>query len=202
MIAYYFCPVEQGALAARPQAWAPRVARFLTTGGFAIHGGSQAAKGIVFCVVDGSADELAAIDADAACVRIPFDDLDATFGTLAEPVQTAIISRLGARRIPTDWIGPATTLRAILRYVIGLLHLCGGGWLGADFPEVDLAQTFSTLPAAQRTRLRTWATAQGYSLADAQNTWTIRQVLHALIVRYPRWPAAFRYVVRGVEVLI
>lgn len=203
-VQFYLSPMRQGLIARNPDIWTPRVYEYLSVGGYAMHGGSQAQKGVVFVVVSAPQDELDAIDADPLVRRIPvpYAALDTTFGELSADTQTAAIERLTALRVPTHWINANTPLRQIVRYLIGLLHLVGAGWLGNDFPEVDLDQTFSTLTATQRNRIRTWATNQGYSLSDVPNTTTVRTVLHALIVRYPRWPAAFVYTIAGEEIRI
>lgn len=111
--------------------------------------------------------------------------LDTLYSDLGQGVRTAIETAAENNRVPMDWIGPATTVRDVVRHIIRLL-LCVQ-LLQADFPEVDLDLTFNTIGAAQRNRILTWCTNNGISTTGLTNSTPIRAILRALIVRYPNW---------------
>lgn len=123
---------------------------------------------------------LGAIEADPQIVRLPFGlaDLDQPVSTIPPAVRAAVLNRLEAARMPTDWITLDTPIRAVLALIARLVDCARA--LGTLFPEVDLAQTLGSLTAAQRNALRNWLAANGAVSADLGPQDTVRTALTRL----------------------
>lgn len=153
----------------------------------AIKGGGVNGFGKSWCIArvqdDNSAGlvDFTAMDADALCVRLPIgpDVLNRQFGSFTQAVQDAIVARLEDYRLPADLITSTMTVRQIIGYVIRLLF--AAQQLGIDFPELDLAATWDTVPAAQRQRILDWATAHGISTSGLTNSTPIRTIVKRLL---------------------
>ena len=127
-----------------------------------------------------------AIAADGTIQRVPTNVLSRTWGELGTAVQNAALNAMAARRIPSDWITDATTIRQIIGYILRCLDLTVR--MGAEsriYPEADLTQTFGTLPAATRTSIRNFANAHGIANADITTATAIRVVVRRLIEAFP-----------------
>jgi len=128
----------------------------------------------------------ALLDGDGLLVRIPVNLLDDPVADLTQAQRDAIAAELSTRNIPYDWVTAGTTLRQVISYVIRLLRLTR--LLRADYPNVSLDQTWSTIPANVRNRVLNWAQANGISTQGLSNSSTIRQILRRLIEQYPWGP--------------
>lgn len=125
------------------------------------------------------------LDADGLLTRIPVGLLDTPVSDMTQAQRDAIAQEMAARNIPYDWVTAGTTLRDVIGYVIRLLRLTR--LLRADYPNVSLDLTWGSIPAAVRTRVLNWATANGISTAGLNNNSTVRQILRRIIAQYP-WP--------------
>jgi len=154
-------------------------------------------KSWALCLVtvpDVDTTSLDAIAQDAQTVDMRFGriELDTPVSSLPQAVREAAVTVLENRRIPSDWITGSTTVREVIVFIVRLLNACQS--LGVDFPEVDLTQTFSTIPALQRVRIRAWATARNIDVGDIINSTPIR----AVIRRIGQWILNSNF--RGIDV--
>jgi len=129
------------------------------------------------------------IAGDADIKLIPFFsntgvylDLSATVADVNPTDRQKIANFLEERRIPTDWIEGGTTLREVMRFVVRLLMLVQK--LKANFPELDIDDTWSDIPAAKRTKIRAWADNHNIDYSDVTADTPIRQILKWFIIRY------------------
>ena len=171
--------------AVRGPANGPRLLIYAPVGGLRSQfevpfGAAGLGKPFCVCWVETDDTTLAAMDADAQIIRLPWGpaELDQTFADLPGAVQTGIVNRLETARIPADWIQPTTTLRQLLGFVLRVI-VCARE-LGTQFPELDLSLTLASISAARRNAIRNWLAANGATSADLTNTSTIREVLGRL----------------------
>lgn len=132
------------------------------------------------------------LDAQTVDLRFGRDALDMLVSDLPQAVREAAANFLEARGVPMDWITPSTTVREVIQFIVRLLKAVQS--LDADYPEVDLDQTFSTIPAAQRNRIRNWAVARGLPVGAISNSTPIRTIVR----RVGQWVLGSEF--RGIKV--
>lgn len=202
---YYICPYElmyaigggQFSLSDPGGARPTRAARVMIYGTWdqargtrctTVKGGGQNGFGKSWCLARVQDEQpglglidFVAVESDATCVRLPIgpDLLEREFGSFSQTVQDAVIARLESYRLPADLITDTMTVRQIIGYILRILF--AAQQLGIDFPELDLAATWNTIPLAKRQRILAWAVAHGVNTSGLTGSTPIRTIIKRLL---------------------
>lgn len=132
------------------------------------------------CAADTDTAQDAALTANADVRGLP-DNLDQAVGGAT----TAVRNALEVARLPAGWVTSATTYRAVVRAVAGLLQFAqrytavsGGQELVASQAALDLR--VNQLSAQRRADLGDAADSLGYDTSAITGTTTVRQALKVL----------------------
>lgn len=127
----------------------------------------------------------AALVANADVFKLP-DNLDQTVGSVS--TRNQIRNNLEADELPGNWVQTTTTYREIVRVVGACCQfaqryqgLVGGRWFSGT---VHIANTFSSLTAAQQQGIHDTAASFGFDQTAIVSTATIRDVLKNMADQY------------------